>query len=119
MTSPSSRDHRAQGAVGRRVGGPEVEHLGLEVVVVLLRPRAPSSGIVVLALGQQPALAGVVVLAQGVALEGLVGQDALEVGVALEADAEHVVGLALEPVGRLPHAVDGRHRRVVLGAPAP
>ena len=33
---------------------------------------------------------------------------------ALEADTEQVERLPLEPVGRLPDAVDGRHHRVVL-----
>src|SRR5512134_1887203 len=40
-----------------------------------------------------------VVLAQRVALELLVEEQAAEIGMALEADAEHVPHLALEPVG--------------------
>ena len=49
------------------------------------------------------------VLAQRVAVESLPGQDALQVRVVGEVDAEHVEGLALHPVGDLPHAGDGAH----------
>ena len=49
-----------------------------------------------------------VILAQRMALEAVVQQDAAQVRVAVEGDAEHVVHLALEPVGPLPH----RHERV-------
>ena len=48
----------------------------------------------------EPALAGGVVLAQRVADEGVVGEDAVQVRMAREVDAVEVPGLALEPVGR-------------------
>ena len=53
------------------------------------------------------------VLAQREAL--VVGRhvDAAQVAVALERDAEHVVGLALHPLGALPHERDRRDARVV------
>src|SRR5581483_8344832 len=55
-----------------------------------------------------------IVFAQRMTLEGIVEQDAAEVGMALEADAEHVVTLALEPVGRLPQSGDAIHPQVGL-----
>ena len=45
------------------------------------------------------------ILAQRMALEAVVGEDAAQVGMAGEQDAVEVVGLALEPVGA------GKHRR--------
>ena len=41
--------------------------------------------------------------------------DAAQVAVALEDDAEHVVGLALGPLGPAPEERDGGHARVVAG----
>ena len=52
-------------------------------------------------------LARVVVAAQRIALEFRVEQDAAEIAVAAEHDAEHVERLALEPAGGRPH-VDER-----------
>src|SRR5512139_2192451 len=49
-------------------------------------------------------------LAQRVALEALVGQDPAEIGVALEADTEHVEDLPLEPLGVLPQPDEARDR---------
>src|SRR5713226_5713041 len=43
-----------------------------------------------------------VVLAQGMALPAVRKQNALEVRMSIELDAEHVEGLALQPVGRRP-----------------
>src|SRR5579859_5192971 len=40
------------------------------------------------------------ILAEGMAHEAVVGEDAAQVRMAVEHDAEHVEGLALEPVGR-------------------
>src|SRR5205807_6386441 len=56
-------------------------------------------------------LAHRVVLAQRVALPFVGHEDAAQVGVALEDDAEHVIGLPLEPVGPRPDAGDTRHCR--------
>ena len=53
--------------------------------------------------------AGGVFLAQGVALPGGGQQDAPQVGVAAEADAEHVPGFPLVPVGVGPHADRSGH----------
>src|SRR5580700_8455845 len=52
-----------------------------------------------------------IVLAQRMSLERIVHQDAAQVGMSLEDDAEHVEAFALEPVRRAPnsnHAVDPR-----------
>ncbi len=68
-----------------------------------------------LVLGQDPAPRRVVVLAQRVAAERLVGEDAPQVRMALEGEAEHVERLALEPVGRLPDAGQAGQPGVVLG----
>ena len=59
-------------------------------------------------------LVGRVVLAQRMPHELRVHQDAAQIGVAVEDDAEHVERLALEPVGAGPHADE----RVDLGAVA-
>src|SRR5690349_17161137 len=48
------------------------------------------------------------VLAQRMSLEAVVGEDAAHVGMAGEKHAIEIVGLALEPVGALEHADDGR-----------
>jgi len=106
-------DDGPERAVTGRVRRTKVKDLGLEVVLVLKPPGRPRR-LVLLALAQQPALSGVVVLAQRMTLERWMAEDPLQVRVALEADAEHVVRLALKPVRRLPHAVDGRHQGVVL-----
>jgi hypothetical protein len=50
------------------------------------------------------------VLAEGVALEGVREQEVVEAGVALEVDAEHLVGLAFVP-GRARVDVDGGGQR--------
>src|SRR5215469_183677 len=60
-----------------------------------------------------PAVDGIV-LAERMALELLVEQEAARIGMPLEADAEHVPHLALEPVGDGPEDGRGGHRRVVL-----
>src|SRR5918995_2772046 len=52
-----------------------------------------------------------VVLAQGMAFPLVGHQDAREVGMAFEDDAEHVVRLTLHEVGRRPHAHNRRNRR--------
>src|SRR4051812_18387455 len=57
----------------------------------------------------------VVVLAQRVAYPVLRHQDAGEVGVAVEGDAEHVEGLALHGVGAGVHREERRDDRVGLG----
>src|SRR6266516_789367 len=62
-----------------------------------------------IALGHEGlALVERVVLAQRVPFELRVHEDAAEIGMPGEADAEHVPHLALGPVGALPHA--GRRR---------
>lgn len=55
------------------------------------------------------------VLAEGVALEAVVGHDAAEVRVVDEEDAEEVVDLALVPVGALVEGHDGGDRRGLVG----
>src|ERR1017187_3300685 len=55
-----------------------------------------------------------VVLAQRIALPFLGHQDAPQIGVAGELDAEHVEYLALQPIGRQVHAHGGR-RLVAVG----
>src|SRR5438093_12644692 len=54
--------------------------------------------------------------AQRMAGERLLEEDAPQIGMAVELDAEHVVRLALGPVRTLPHAGERRHVRVELGA---
>ena len=63
-------------------------------------------------------LQDVVVLAQREALPLVRQQDALQVGMAGELDAEHVVDFALQPVGRGPDAHHAR-RRIRRRRPAP
>ena len=46
------------------------------------------------------------VLSQRMALKAVVGHDSSQIGVALEEDSVHVVGLSLEPVGALVQAGD-------------
>src|SRR3954463_5390815 len=58
-------------------------------------------------------LAGRIVLAQGVALELGVHEDALQVRVADELDPEHVEYVALPPIGGPPHGGDGGDLHVV------
>src|SRR4051794_17190512 len=60
-----------------------------------------------------------VVLAEGVALPVLRHQDAREIRMAGEDDAEHVVGLALEGVGAGPDVEQRRHLRIGIGHLAP
>ena len=109
--------HHAQHAVGARVLRPDVqEH---EVGVLVRRGQPPvlgpeAQGLLLLArpasVGEDEAAhlggAGRVVLAQRVALPGGRHQDAAQVRVAVEADAEHVPDLALVPVGGRPDAGD-------------
>src|SRR5438034_3674677 len=57
-----------------------------------------------------------VVFAQGIAVEALPGEQALEVGMALEADAEHVPDLALLQVRPLVNRIERGHgRRAAVG----
>src|SRR4051794_13253512 len=80
-----------------------------------MKSRRTGSGLTLL-LRPDQRLAAVdrVVLAKGVSHELLVHQQAARVGMAAEADAEHVPHLALEPVGDGPQVHGRRHRRVVL-----
>src|SRR6185436_11456933 len=55
------------------------------------------------------------VFAQGMAVEALPHQDALQIRMAGEHDAEHVEGLALVPVRRLPYRGDGWNRTLLVG----
>ena len=48
-------------------------------------------------------------------LEAIVGQDATQVGIAVEDDAIHVEHFALQPAGDRPEVRDGRHRRILVG----
>ena len=61
---------------------------------------------------------GRVVLAQRVAVPVVGHEDAREVGMAVEVDAEEVEGLALGEVRARVHAGERRHRRIVGRAPA-
>jgi hypothetical protein len=137
--------HQAQHTVRGRVLGPEVQRVVLDLGhvrapagVSAVPPRG--AAVVVFAddarrdlarldrhrLVDHALLLGVVahldvarhreVLAQRMADEAVVGQDAAQVDMALEDDAEHVEGLALEPVGRRPQVGDrGHHGQVVVG----
>ena len=60
--------------------------------------------------GARLGAAGRVLLAQRVALPPRRHEEAVQVRVAVDADAEHVPDLALVPVGGGPQAGDGRHR---------
>src|SRR5208283_4458900 len=53
-----------------------------------------------------------IILAQRMADESVIEQDAAQIGMASELDAEHVEAFALEPVGRLPNRICARHPRV-------
>src|SRR5437773_4818318 len=55
-------------------------------------------------------------LSQGMPREALFEKDAAKVGMAVEFDAEHVVGLALAPVRAFPHRRQRGDVRVELGA---
>src|SRR6478672_8707306 len=55
-------------------------------------------------------------LAQRMSGERFLEEDPPQVGVAVEDDAEHVVRLALAPVGARPHARERRHVRIHLAA---
>src|SRR5579875_749787 len=61
-----------------------------------------------------------IVLAQRIALEGVIKQDPAQVGMAAEFDAEHVEAFALQPIRRFPFAIQtvgpgvlARHRHLV------
>ncbi len=54
------------------------------------------------------------VLAEGMALEAVVGKDAAQIGVALEVDPEEIPHLALIPVRRIEHGHRGVHRRQLV-----
>ena len=110
-------EDQTQDAVGPGVVGAEVEDHRLVVPL-----QAPALEEVAAVAGNHGGrrLGGVgghlgaaegMVLAQGVALPGIGHEDAAQVGVAGEADAEHVVDLPLVPVGGRPDAGDrGRLR---------
>ena len=53
-------------------------------------------------------------LSQGVTLKAIVGEDAAQVGVALEVHAIHVPHLALVPVGSAEHRARAVHRRQLV-----
>jgi hypothetical protein len=61
-------------------------------------------------VGEEPALGGIVILAQRVTLKCFVSEDAAEVRMPLEADAVHVPRLALEPVEGLEQVSRGGDR---------
>ena len=101
-----SRD-QVDDPVRGRVRRPDRDRLGLEVTrphVLLFRPRGHLE---VLFREEQP-LAGRVVLPQRVSDEGVVAQDAAQVGMTRKLEAEEVERLALEPVRGRP---DVGHRR--------
>ena len=104
--------HQAEGAVHGRVGRTDVDGHPLEHLVAVV--REVELRLVDLVLGEDPALRRVVVLAQRMPLEGLVGEQAPQVRMPVEAEAEHVVGLALEPVEPLPEPGHRGEHDVVL-----
>jgi len=111
------RDDDAQRAVRGRMRRPEVQRHALEIGVDPFEARIDlrdDPGDVF--LREDPALRRVVVLTQGVALKGLVGEDAAEVRVPVEADAVHVEDLALVPVEAFEDAGAGRHRLILADA---
>jgi hypothetical protein len=94
---------------------PEVQRHALVVGVDVLEARVDlRDDLRDVLLGQEPALRGVVVLPQRVSLEHLVGEDAAQVRVSVEANAVHVEDFALEPVVSLEEAGAGRNG-LVLG----
>jgi hypothetical protein len=95
--------------VGRRVRGPDGERLRLEVSGARLGLLRPGGHLHVL-LGREPALAGGVVLSQGVADERVVAEDAAQVRVPGEVEPIKIEGLPLEPVRRGPDLASGRER---------
>src|SRR5579872_4644999 len=62
---------------------------------------------------QRLALLKRIILSQRMADEGIVEQDAAQVGMAVELDAEQIVAFALEPVGRLPDRIHARRPCIV------
>ncbi len=76
---------------------PDRDRLRLEMIDLLVGLLGPLRHPEVF-LGEEPALAGGVVLAQRVPHEGVVAQEAVEVRVSREGDPVQVEGLALEPV---------------------
>ena len=57
------------------------------------------------------------ILAERMADKAVIGQDATQVRVPAEQDAEQVESLALVPVGTLPDTGDGRqHRKIIIGS---
>src|SRR5262249_35330156 len=57
-----------------------------------------------------------IVFAQRVALPVIGAQDPSQVGMPVENDAEHVIGLTLVPIGGRPEIPDAANTRIVSGA---
>ncbi len=55
------------------------------------------------------------ILAERMPFEAVIGEDAAQIGIACEYDAEHVENFALKPSGDRPQRGDGRHRRILVG----
>jgi hypothetical protein len=114
-------EHQAQHAVGARVLGADVEEQEVRVLPAPLEPPLlgpEAEGLLLgdlLRLGQlvgpQLGRPRRVFLAQRVAVPGAGHEQALEVGVAVEAETEHVPRLALVPIGVRPQTCDGGKRR--------
>src|SRR5438874_600971 len=79
-----------------------IQHSAFSIQLPPLRSLA-GDDLVVFALADS---AERVVFAEGVTAEAVPGEDAAEIGVADEDDAEHVVDLALHPLGPGPDASD-------------
>ena len=104
--------HDTKRPVSCRVGRPDVDDLGLELILVVgFGDPVGNKGF---GLGQNPSFLGVVVLAQSVSLECLVGEDSAEIRVAVESYSHQIPGFAFKPIGRFPDSVGGRHPRIVL-----
>ena len=119
--SAAPRGHGAAPAALERRGprrpGPSAAGPGAAAAAPGVRATPPAARLLHGAHAHARRARGVVgqqeVLAQREAL--VVGRhvDAAQVAVALEDDAEHVVGLALGPLGAVPEEGDRRHARVV------
>ena len=131
-------EHEAQHAVRRRMLRPEVQGVVLDVghgaacsmqaaVVVfadharhdlarLDRHRLVDDALLLRVVAHLDRARDREVLAERMADEAVVGEDAAQVDVAVEDDAEQVEGLALEPVGGAPDLGErGNLRHVVVG----
>ena len=101
---------------GRRYSGAFPRHQEVEVAEVLRQlDRLIDDALLGLGIAQLDIAGLREVLAQRIALEPIVGEDAAKVGIAGESHAVHVEHLALEPAGDRPQPGHARHRRILVG----